>query len=100
MVVLQSQFLLLKLEICIFVTAVNPTKNHEQESYMINSPTCFVPFFKMFLTEVFNGSRTKLKQRIIENKKNLKNTQCLFVILDVKLRESRILDLNRCTNWV
>jgi len=48
MVVLQSQFLILKPEICIFVTAVIPTKNHEQESYMINSPTCFVPFLKCF----------------------------------------------------
>lgn len=43
----------------------------------------------MFLTEIFNGSRTQLKERIIENKKNLKNP-CLFVILDVKLRESWI----------
>ena len=56
MVVLQSQFLMLKLEICIFVTAVTPTKNHEQGSYMINSPTCFVPFFfkcfwRSYLTE-------------------------------------------------
>lgn len=59
MVVLQSQFLILKLEICIFVTAVTPTKNHEQGSYMINSLTCFVPFFfLMLLTELFNGSRT------------------------------------------
>lgn len=45
MVVLQSQFLILKPEICIFVTAATPTKNHEQGSYMINCPTCFVPFF-------------------------------------------------------
>lgn len=52
MVVLQSQFLILKLEICIFVTAVTPTKNHEQGSYMINSPTCFVPFF----LNVFDGA--------------------------------------------
>lgn len=52
MVVLQSQFLILKLEICIFVTAVTPTKNHEQGSYMINSLTCFVPFF----LNVFDGA--------------------------------------------
>ena len=58
MVVLQSQFLILKLEICIFVTAVSPTKNHEQGSYMINSPICFVPFF----LNVFDGAITEAGQ--------------------------------------
>ena len=52
MVVLQSQYLILQPEICILVTAVTPSKNHEQDSdiNIINNLPCFVPF------NVFDGN--------------------------------------------